>query len=290
MRLLVACEGCRRQFDASGQPVGSRFHCNCGLTLVVPSHEGHTAAVVRCASCGGPRSARSSTCEWCRAEFAADERLLNTICPICWARISDRGRHCHHCGTPIVPEGLASEATDHDCPACGDTHRLNSRRFESVEIAVMECPGCSGLWLGASAFELLLDRARRDRPAQPTPDTLPALEAANLLPSGRLYRACPSCKEWMLRENFGRGSRVIVDRCRLHGVWFDADELQRILSWVKRGGEDRVRTEVEISQRSARFDRALERARPRRYDEVPRPGDLSDTLWVRILEALFAGR
>jgi Zn-finger nucleic acid-binding protein len=94
----------------------------------------------------------------------------------------------------------------------------------------------------------------------------------------------------MLRENFGKGSRVIVDRCRLHGVWFDAEELAGVLSWVRRGGEDRVRAEAAIAERGARFDQALERARPRRYDETPRPGDLSDALWLRIWEALFAGR
>ena len=34
----------------------------------------------------------------------------------------------------------------------------------------------------------------------------------------------------------GHHSGVTIDRCKPHGVWFDADELPRILDWVRHGG------------------------------------------------------
>jgi hypothetical protein len=40
----------------------------------------------------------------------------------------------------------------------------------------------------------------------------------------------------MPRLNYGHGSGVIIDVCRDHGIWFDADELARILAWLHAGG------------------------------------------------------
>ena len=50
----------------------------------------------------------------------------------------------------------------------------------------------------------------------------------------------------MHRRNFGRKSGVIVDQCRAHGFWFDARELEAVLSWIRDGGDrvaDRQREE-----------------------------------------------
>jgi hypothetical protein len=44
------------------------------------------------------------------------------------------------------------------------------------------------------------------------------------------------CKQPMNRRHYGRTSGVIVDMCRDHGIWFDADELTRILAWLHAGG------------------------------------------------------
>src|SRR5262249_36118624 len=53
---------------------------------------------------------------------------------------------------------------------------------------------------------------------------------------GRFYRPCVVCGELMNRFNFGRVSGVIIDACRDHGIWFDAEALTRILDWIHRGG------------------------------------------------------
>ena len=51
----------------------------------------------------------------------------------------------------------------------------------------------------------------------------------------------------MNRVNFGRRSGVVVDSCAKHGTWFDADELRRVVEFVRDGGLDRARA-VEKEQ------------------------------------------
>jgi Zn-finger nucleic acid-binding protein len=41
----------------------------------------------------------------------------------------------------------------------------------------------------------------------------------------------------MTRINFERVSGILLDRCRDDGIWFDANELDAVLRWVKLGGE-----------------------------------------------------
>jgi Zn-finger nucleic acid-binding protein len=47
----------------------------------------------------------------------------------------------------------------------------------------------------------------------------------------------------MLRQNFMHRSRVIIDVCKRHGVWFDADKLSCLLDWVHCGGVEAAQTE-----------------------------------------------
>ena len=45
----------------------------------------------------------------------------------------------------------------------------------------------------------------------------------------------------MNRSNFARASGVIVDVCKAHGLWFDADELPSIIEFVQKGGMEIAR-------------------------------------------------
>jgi hypothetical protein len=57
----------------------------------------------------------------------------------------------------------------------------------------------------------------------------------------------------MWPRHYGRRSGVIIDVCRNHGIWFDADELPRILEWIRQGGLAQARDELahdaEIAER-----------------------------------------
>jgi len=45
----------------------------------------------------------------------------------------------------------------------------------------------------------------------------------------------------MNRNNFAKTSGVVVDICRDHGVWFDADELPAIIEFIRKGGMEKAR-------------------------------------------------
>ena len=51
----------------------------------------------------------------------------------------------------------------------------------------------------------------------------------------------PICAKLMNRMNFGKRSGVVLDSCAKHGTWFDADELRRVVEFVRDGGLDRAR-------------------------------------------------
>lgn len=257
LRLLVACPRCARQYDASERTVGSRFRCSCGEILTVPEPKPHAAAVVRCSSCGAPRQGAAAVCSFCGADFTLHEQDLDTLCPGCMARVSGRARFCHYCATPLVAEEAAGRHTERPCPVCGPESHLVSRRLGEESLAALECGRCAGLWIGKEAFELLAERAR-SRQLSIHGHGAPASTAPEQRQGGPLYRPCPLCGALMNRRNYGRRSGVIIDLCSEHGVWFDAQELDRILRWIKSGGPQKV-AQQEMEELA---ERRREAARP----------------------------
>lgn len=251
VRLLLTCDRCRRQFDATGVAAGSRFHCSCGEALTVPSAEGaHEAAVVRCSSCSAPRSGAADRCSHCGADFTIHDRDLHTICGGCMTRVSDRARYCHHCAAPIAPQGKIGEATRHACPSCGPRRKLVSRALGDPPQPVLECGGCAGLWVGEAVFRGLAERARDQGLTEVGFGSGEApREAAG---KAALYRRCPMCDKHMNRRNYAKRSGVILDECREHGLWFDATELGRVLQFIRDGGERRSRARDEAEKRERR--------------------------------------
>ena len=281
MRHLVACDQCRRQYDATGRRPGRRFRCHCGGVITVTEPEAHEASVVRCSSCGGAREGKAASCAYCGAAFTLHERDLNTICPACLARVSDKARYCHHCSAAITPEGDAGGQSDAVCPACGGNHHLVSRQLGGTEHSVLECGRCAGLWVGKEVFRRLEERAKDEtlpdwhpegQLAPPAPGTVPAMQ------SGPLYRKCVACGTMMHRQNYGRASGVIIDLCHQHGVWFDDTELARILSWLREGGyarsQRRLAEELQQKERQARFDTAMATPDLKRNESLGRGGTL----------------
>jgi Zn-finger nucleic acid-binding protein len=260
MRLLVACAKCQRQYDATDRAVGSRFRCRCGEVLTVNQPEGHDAAVVRCASCGAPRREGSQRCEFCNADFTLREQDLDTICPNCFARVSDHARFCDHCGKPLSAEPLSVADTRLVCPACRGDRSLFSRAIGGF--GLLECHVCAGMWIENAIFPRLIDHARQKNP---TGDEWlrtcferkqsPTNTTEN---SSHGYLPCPVCKGLMLRQNYQHRSRVVIDVCKRHGVWFDADKLSRLLEWVHCGGLESAQIERDQAvAQTARIESAL---------------------------------
>jgi len=262
MRLLVACNQCQRQYDAGERPVGSRFRCHCGSTVVVHEAHGHDASVVRCSSCGAPREENSRSCRFCGGDFTLHERDLHTVCPRCFARVSDGASYCHHCALALTPELVAGDETSRACPACGETERLRSRFIG--ETTVLECPGCAGMWLGNDTFGQLTARAAAE--GAKADHRLNRLSDSRVgrKQKGPRYRNCIECGRMMSRKNYARKSGVIIDVCPQHGVWFDTEELSEILAWIRAGGQARAEEELAAEEHHQRQMERLSRPTPSR--------------------------
>ena len=114
----------------------------------------------------------------------------------------------------------------------------------------------SGLFLSEPVVEQLISSKARRAPlhvALPKRAPRPEHKAVT-------YLRCPCCNQMMSRKVFGRVSGVIVDICRLHGVWFDAGELTAVIEFVERGGLDEQRKcEQEDDQRLQEQRQRLEK-------------------------------
>jgi Zn-finger nucleic acid-binding protein len=290
VRKLLSCPVCHRQFDATRLAVGSRFRCRCGAAIAVPEIAPHDAAVVRCASCGAAREEGSKACGYCGSDFTIHEQDLETICPSCLARISNAARFCHDCGTSIAPEEVAADPTDRVCPACRDGRKLNSRALGDARFTVLECSVCAGLWLGAEVFRALEERARQAAPPVADPGALRAEASSRTRVhqrGGPFYRPCPACETPMTRVNFERVSGILLDRCRDHGIWFDAAELDAVLRWIKLGGErvSEMRLHQEERARASQLKfrvepKSPEDARTMTFGTSPTDSGLDAIPWV----------
>jgi Zn-finger nucleic acid-binding protein len=58
----------------------------------------------------------------------------------------------------------------------------------------------------------------------------------------------------MNRNNFAKISGIIIDSCKEHGVWFDADELPKIIEFIRKGGMEYSR-QKEKAQLEAEKER-----------------------------------
>ena len=129
-----------------------------------------------------------------------------------------------------------TKASDMDCPRC----KVPMFMQTCSGYPVSACGECLGMWIGHDVLELIYQDAPRQ--LQPVPG--PTTTAVNLSdPAGTTtknqaaYVPCPTCHNMMNPRNYAGRSGVIIDFCKLHGVWFDAGELNRILDFHAKGGQ-----------------------------------------------------
>ena len=242
MRLLVKCPSCDQKYDATNRKIGSRFRCRCGKVVEIAQAKSHEAAVIHCSACGASREEGARACNYCGSDFTIHELDLNTVCPGCLARVSDRARYCHHCATSLGVEAVACDESALRCPACED-RQLVSRRLESISTTAMECQVCAGLWIGLESFHDLLTLEARGKIGQEVSHRRPSREPQ----SAKRYRPCPTCRQLMTPRHMGKGrSGIVLDVCGEHGLWFDCDELSHLISWMRSGGLDAVKRDVGV--------------------------------------------
>lgn len=153
------------------------------------------------------------------------------VCPYCGKPVAMDARFCVHCNAPLIDSG--NTVDDPVCPRC----------HQKLKIIVIEggggdqaevCEKCKGLWLDLEEFKRTIN-----------PQRIPAeyIECKKLWFKPNTdpvqYIACPRCGRLMNRENFMHISGVMIDRCRDHGVWLDAGELERVRLFIGQGGLER---------------------------------------------------
>jgi Zn-finger nucleic acid-binding protein len=113
-----------------------------------------------------------------------------------------------------------------------------------------ECGQCNGLWVDASALEEICADREQQAAVLGTASVAPT-QAVDLKPGQKVrYVPCPQCSQLMNRINFARCSGVVVDVCKGHGTWFDAEELRQIVEFIRAGGLDaaRARDKQQIAE------------------------------------------
>jgi len=280
---LIACQVCHTQYDVS-QVDAPELTCRCGETLANQPPTALDAVVARCGSCGAQVGAEAARCEYCGSEIVRDHEKLSLICPECFARNGDHGRFCIACGVAFAPEALPVEGHELPCPAC-------ETRMPPTQVsgfAVNECPGCRGLWVAGGNFDALVRRAARAWEERSPTAEPPRMAGANPARQALAYRRCPECDEFMLRVNYQRSSGIILDECRAHGTWLDADELEQVAGFILGGGhQKRPAADAAREKLSADAAAAVARMRTRSHRDAGQHRSAGIDLGLGLLRTVF---
>jgi Zn-finger nucleic acid-binding protein len=163
--------------------------------------------------------------------------------------------HCSRCGAKAKRTPSVADTSPRRCPRC----RLEMESASVGNAQLSECARCGGLWVDVESFELIINEREQQSlslgaasiVAKETKETAGTRHEPNKVQ----YVPCPECTQLMNRVNFARCSGVIVDVCKGHGTWFDRDELQRIVEFIRGGGLDasRAREKRELEEERQRL-------------------------------------
>jgi Zn-finger nucleic acid-binding protein len=110
------------------------------------------------------------------------------------------------------------------CPKCDLP--LFILHFKELEVDI--CHRCHGLWLGAGELEALMQQTG----AKATDPLLKFQQQPGTQPKGRPH-LCPRCDAALheIQVAHAGAPTLTLDKCpRGHGLWFDDEELQQLLS------------------------------------------------------------
>jgi Zn-finger nucleic acid-binding protein len=256
--MLLSCSKCHRQYDVGAYPEGSRVRCACGTLNEVKRPRARQVEMLHCSNCGGKLRSTQEACEYCQAEIKLGDRGLGPACPECFCTTFENANHCSSCGVRLEPEAVLRALVDRACPRCKNA----LSECEGERVRYVECTHCGGLWLDEAIFERIA--REKDRAIVPAVRGVlpPAAKNTQTRDEAVRYLPCPVCDEMMSRRNFASCSGVILDWCRGHGWWFDAQELERVLAFLEQGGMERSRMlehERKRDELARERDRQLER-------------------------------
>ena len=154
-----------------------------------------------CVNCGAPLPSKSNVCRYCETLNDTDLRALK----------SSRSK------------GAASERP---CPRCKVPLEAMRLKLE-IPLEIDRCTKCFGIFFDPGELDEVLDTSvkRAYEVDLERLDTLVREETSSKDYKEVTYVPCPDCGEFMHRKSYGAKAGVVVDRCRLHGVWLDGGEL-----------------------------------------------------------------
>lgn len=110
------------------------------------------------------------------------------------------------------------------CPKCDQPLFLLNLRGTELDF----CAECRGLWLDAGELEAIMTGAG----SEATESLAQYLAQEGTRPTGKPY-LCPRCDRPM--NQIVTKDNLTLERC-VHGIWFDADELQQFLAMSETEG------------------------------------------------------
>jgi len=219
---------------------------------------------LNCPNCGAGVASDSTQCEFCRT------RLKTVACPKCLGLMFFGSKFCGHCGAEATAAEASHEHGLGKCPRC----RIDLVKLDIDKTELRQCERCDGMWTDVETFETVCaDRERQSA-------VLFFVGKRSPIEEGRpkiSYVPCPDCGQLMNRSNFAHSSGVIIDVCKHHGVWFDAEELPKIIDFIQRGGMELAREKDRMELDAERDQIRDERYRMMRDNQRLASGGAWDT-------------
>ncbi len=198
-----------------------------------------SAGTLVCPSCGAAVDRTAKACGYCGAVVEPPKPIgadgpseRRTFCPRCSMLYPTAAMRCPRC-----PAGQW-DARGGRCPRCASD-------LESIPmgtVTVDRCRDCHGHWFDGDELEHVLDLTTQGVTREEAATLRPALPVSKIpLEEDVRYVACVRCGERMVRRQVAPRAGVVVDICRLHGVWFDGGEFEQFAEFAKAGGLEVVR-------------------------------------------------
>jgi len=194
--------------------------------------EGHASpriSAFNCPNCGAAVSPDDIVCAYCGSSLAT------RICGACFRAVGIREKHCSHCGANVQDAQSVNTERALKCPRCDNELELQKTGGQLIHT----CQQCGGMWLNGQSFQNICDNEAEHETV--LCHISQALTPQTIEKSRKAYIPCPECGKLMNQKNFAGCSSIILDSCREHGIWFDRQELHRIVAFIREGGMRRSR-------------------------------------------------
>lgn len=185
-------------------------------------------------------------------------------CRACFGTIFQGSNFCPLCGEKAFESQTIDEKNLGNCPRC----KIKLKLLQIEDLAICECEKCEGIWLNVETFEEICSNHEKQAAVLKKFDEI----FTHKKPLQVQYVPCPECKNLMNRSNFARVSGIVIDSCKQHGIWFDAEELPRIIEFIRKGGLDHARTkeklQIQSEKEQLRFEKFKQSVEQHRHSNT----------------------